>query len=228
MSAITAAETSAHFTVYAVASPNPVKVLIALEELGFTKDKDYNVVYIKFRENQQKQPWFTALNPNGKVPVLTDHRNGDFHVFESGAILQYLTKKYDPEHKLYPAPSEDLKKESEVDQWLMFQMAGIGPMLGQHEHFYNYAPVQVEYAKQRYNNEARRLLEVVDKHLEGKEWLAAGQYSIADIATIGWLRLAKEWGYPVDGLENLAKWIERVASRPAVQRGVANLPRPQA
>ncbi|KAI8867095.1 glutathione S-transferase, partial [Ramicandelaber brevisporus] len=180
------AATSKHFTLYCFPSANPLKVLIALETLGFTSD-DYNVVFMDIRTGIQKQPWFLALNPNGKVPVLTDHRNGDFHVFESGAILQYLAAKYDPEHKIAPARTVDLKAASEVEQWLHFQMGGVGPMIGQYFHFNKFAPERLEYAIKRYHDESRRLAAVIDTHLKDKQWLAAGQFTIADIANFSWL-----------------------------------------
>ncbi|KAI8865320.1 glutathione S-transferase [Ramicandelaber brevisporus] len=221
--AITAADTTKHFTLYAITSANPLKVLIALETLGFTSD-DYNVVFVDIRKNVQKQPWFLALNPNGRVPVLTDHRNGDFHVFESGAILQYLAAKYDPEHKIAPARTADLKDISEVEQWLHFQMGGVGPMYGQYIHFIKYAPEKLDYAIKRYKDESRRLAEVINTQLTGKQWLAAGQFSIADIANFSWLRFAPLFDFDFTGLENLKQWIDRLEEKPEVKRAVASLP----
>ncbi|KAL1916632.1 uncharacterized protein VTP21DRAFT_5336 [Calcarisporiella thermophila] len=205
---------SPNLTLYTAATPNGHKVSITLEEL----DLPYNVKSISFAQNEQKSDWFTKINPNGRIPALTDHSRGDFNVFESGAIMVYLSEHYDPAGKLYP---KDPDARSEVLQWLMFQMGGVGPMQGQANHFHRYAPEKIEYGVKRYQNETRRLYEVIEKHLsQGREWLAGEQYSLADIANFSWIRGHTWAGVSIDGLPNLKAWLDRIESRPAVQRGL--------
>jgi len=191
-------------------TPNGWKVSIALEELGLP----YTVRPISFAKSEQKEEWFLELNPNGRIPVIVDHGNGDFPVFESGAILIYLAEKTG---KLMPT---DEKGRSRVLQWLMFQMGGIGPMMGQANVFYRYAPEKIEYAIQRYQRESRRLFEVLDRGLREQEFLA-GEYSIADIASWSWVQGYAWADLSVDGLPNLQRWLETIGNRPAVQRGRA-------
>ncbi|KAL1914458.1 uncharacterized protein VTP21DRAFT_8841 [Calcarisporiella thermophila] len=203
-----------NLTLYTAATSNGRKVSVTLEELGLS----YNVKPISFAQNEQKSEWFTKINPNGRIPALTDHSRGDFNVFESGAIMIYLCEHYDPAGKLYP---KDADARSEVLQWLMFQMGGVGPMQGQANHFYRYAPETIEYGIKRYQNETRRLYEVIERHLsEGREWLAGGQFSLADIANFTWIRGHSWSGVSIDGLPNLKAWLDRIESRPAVQRGL--------
>ena len=191
-------------------TPNGHKASIALEELKL----DYDVTAIDLGALDQKQPEFIALNPNGRIPVIIDQDNTDFTVFESGAILLYLAEKTE---QLMPS---DSKGKSLVTQWLMFQMGGLGPMMGQANVFYRYAEQKFEYAIERYQNESRRLLEVLNTRLEQHEYLA-GDYSIADIANYAWAR-TNEWsGVSVDGLPHLQRWIASIEARPAVQRGLA-------
>jgi len=161
------------------------------------------------------------INPNGRIPAIVDHSRGDFRVFESGAILLYLVEHYDPQGKLWPRSSD---QRSEVIQWLMFQMSAIGPMQGQANHFSRYAPEKIPYGITRYQNETQRLYKVLDNHLaEGREYLAAGQYTIADIATFSWVR-SHDWaGVSLEGLPNLQAWVDRIDSRDAVKRGL-NVP----
>lgn len=196
---------------YTAATPNGHKVSIALEELGLT----YRVRPISFEAREQKETWFLELNPNGRIPVLVDHDAGGFVVFESGAILVYLAEKTG---QLMPA---DALGRSVALQWLMFQMGGVGPMMGQANVFYRYAPERVPYAIDRYQRESRRLLEVLDARLAESEYLAGGEYTIADIATWPWARTYAWAGVSIDGLGHLGRWLEAVASRPAVQRGIA-------
>jgi GST-like protein len=191
-------------------TPNGWKASIALEELAF----EYSVHQIHMDKQEQKEPWYLRLNPNGRIPTIVDHDNNDFVVFESGAILIYLAEKAG---RLLPS---DVKGRSEVIQWLMFQMGGIGPMMGQANVFYRYAPEKIPYAIERYQRECRRLFEVLDTRLADHEYLA-GDYSIADIATWPWV-----WGYrwpgvSVDGLDNLKRWIAVIGERDAVKRGHA-------
>ena len=197
---------------YTAATPNGWKVSIALEELGLP----YDLHVIDLASGEQKQPAFTAINPNGRIPAIVDRDEGDFAVFESGAILLYLAEKTG---RLMPA---DAKGRSRVVQWLMFQMGGVGPMMGQANVFTRYFPEQLPTVIDRYRRESRRLFDVLDGHLADNEWLA-GDYSIADIAN--WVH-THEWpGVPVDGLPNLQRWMAAIAARPAVQKGIVAPPR---
>jgi glutathione S-transferase/GST-like protein len=199
---------------YTAATPNGWKVSIALEEL----DLAYDLHVIDMGAGDQKLPWFTAINPNGRIPAIVDRDEGDFAVFESGAILLYLAEKTG---RLIPA---DAKGRSRVVQWLMFQMGGVGPMMGQANVFTRYFPEQLPSVIERYRREGRRLFEVLDGHLADREWLA-GDYSIADIANWSWVH-THEWpGISVDGLEHLQRWIGAIAARPAVQKGIVTPPR---
>jgi glutathione S-transferase len=195
---------------YTAETPNGWKISIALEELGLP----YQVKALKISTGEQKQDWYLALNPNGRIPTIVDHENDGFVVFESGAILIYLAEKTG---RLMPA---DVKGRSLVMQWLMFQMAGIGPMMGQANVFFRYAPEKIPFAIDRYQREVRRLFEVLDRQLAKHEYIA-GEYSIADIAHWSWVH-GHDWsGVNVDGLANLQRWIATVGARPAVQRGRA-------
>ncbi len=189
-------------------TPNGWKASITLEELGI----EYSVRHIEMDKLQQKEPWFLELNPNGRIPVIVDHDNGDFAVFESGAIMIYLAEQAG---RLLPT---DVRGRSLVIQWLMFQMGGIGPMMGQANVFYRYAPERIPYAIERYQREVRRLLEVLDTRLADNEYLA-GDYSIADIANWSWVRGYKWAGVEIDGLGHLERWLDAIAERPAVKRG---------
>jgi GST-like protein len=199
---------------YTAATPNGYKVSITLEELGLP----YEVHAIDMAAGEQKQPWFTAINPNGRIPAIVDRGNGDFPVFESGAIMLYLAER---EGKLIPA---DEKGRSRVVQWLMFQMGGLGPMMGQANVFTRYFPETIQPAIDRYLRESRRLLEVLDGHLAHHEYLA-GDYSIADIANFAWARIHEWPGIDVSGLDHLDRWLKTIAERPAVQRGLEKPPR---
>ena len=195
---------------FTAATPNGHKVSIALEELALP----YEVRAIQLDTNEQKQPWFTAINPNGRIPAIVDHDDADFAVFESGAILIYLAEKTG---KLLPRES---KQRSRALQWLMFQMGGIGPMMGQANVFVRYAPEKVPYAIGRYQRECRRLFEVLDGHL-AKHAFLADEYSIADIATYPWVR-GHGWAeLSIDGLDHLQRWLTEIGARPAVQKGLA-------
>ena len=193
---------------FTAATPNGWKASITLEELG----TPYRVRPISFDKKEQKEPWYLKINPNGRIPAIVDHDNDDFAVFESGAIMIYLAEKAG---KLLPA---DVKGRSLVIQWLMFQMGGIGPMMGQANVFYRYAPQKIPYAIERYQREVRRLFEVLDGRLEDHQYLA-GDYSIADIANWSWVRGYKWSGADIDGLDHLRRWLDEIAGRPAVRRG---------
>lgn len=194
-------------SLYTAATPNGYKASVALEEMALP----YDVVAVDLGKGEQKTPAFLALNPNGRVPVLVDD---GFAIFESGAILIYLAEKTG---LLMPA---DTQGRSRVIQWLMFQMGGIGPMMGQANVFYRYFPEKIPAAIARYQGEGRRLFAVLDAQLAEHEFLA-GDYSIADIANWCWVRTAKWSGIDLAGLPHLQRWIAAIAERPAVQRGVA-------
>jgi GST-like protein len=195
-------------TLYTSGTPNGRKASITLEELGL----DYRVHHIELDKKDQKQAWYLEINPNGRIPTIVDHDNDDFAVFESGAIMIYLAEKTG---RLLPT---DVKGRSTVIQWLMFQMGGLGPMMGQANVFFRYAPERIPYAIDRYQREVRRLLEILDHRLGQHEYLA-GDYSIADIANYAWA-YSHEWsGVGIEGLDHLARWLDQVGSRPAVRRG---------
>ena len=195
---------------FTASTPNGHKASIVLEELGL----EYEVRPISFEKKEQKEPWYLELNPNGRIPTIVDHDEDDFVVFESGAILIYLAEKTG---KLLPA---DAKGRSRVIQWLMFQMGGVGPMMGQANVFYRYAPERISYAIERYQREVRRLFEVLDARLKNNEYLA-GDYSIADIAHWPWVRTYKWSGVSIDGLPHLERWVNVIDQRPAARRGIA-------
>ncbi|KAI8616414.1 glutathione S-transferase [Chytriomyces sp. MP71] len=214
---------SPDFTLYTVGTPNGQKASIALEELGLK----YKVHAISFSKNEQKEEWFLKINPNGRIPALVDHSRGDYAVFESGAILLYLAEFYDPTRVLL---SEDPKEKYEAISWLMWQMGGLGPMqvsdlFGQANHFYRYAPEKVPYGIKRYQDETKRLYSVMELSLsKGREYLA-GRYSVADIASFGWVS-GNQWSLGTDfELENefplVNAWLHRLAQRPAVVAGMS-------
>ncbi|WXL27514.1 glutathione S-transferase N-terminal domain-containing protein [Ectopseudomonas mendocina] len=194
---------------YTAATPNGYKASIALEELQLP----YELHVLSFDKREQKSPEFLKINPNGRIPAIVDRSEGDFAVFESGAILIYLAEKTG---QLMPT---DFKGRSRVIQWLMFQMGGVGPMQGQANVFYRYFPEKLQGAIDRYQHETRRLYEVLDGRL-GESQFLAGDYSIADIATFPWVRTHEWAGVSVDGLEHLQRWLAEIAARPAVQRGL--------
>jgi len=197
---------------YTAATPNGYKASVALEELQLP----YALHAIDLGAGEQKEPWFLRINPNGRIPAIVDRDAGDFAVFESGAILVYLAEKAG---KLMP---QDAKGRSLVIQWLMFQMGGLGPMMGQANVFTRYFPEHIPSAIDRYRRESRRLLEVLDERLATHEYLA-GDYSIADIANWCWAR-SYDWpGIDIGGLDNLKRWMASIAARPAAEKGV-NIP----
>ena len=197
---------------YTSATPNGYKISIMLEEIGL----DYSVHEINLGKQEQKSPEFLAMNPNGRIPVIVDHDNDDFVVFESGAILVYLAEK---SGQLMPVEE---KARSRVLQWLMFQMGGIGPMMGQANVFFRYFGEKIPAAIDRYQHECRRLFGVLDGQLEGRDYIC-DEYSITDIATWPWVVTHNWSGVDVDGLLNVQAWLERMAARPAVARG-RNIP----
>ncbi|WP_028101097.1 glutathione S-transferase family protein [Pseudoduganella violaceinigra] len=198
---------------YTAPTPNGYKISIALEEL----ELDYELHALDLGKNEQKEPWFTAINPNGRIPAIIDRANDDFAVFESGAILVYLAEKCG---RLLPL---DPKGRSLVMQWLMFQMGGIGPMMGQANVFHRYFPEKIQPVIDRYQGECRRLFRVLDGRLAQHEFLA-GDYSIADIANWAWVRTHRWSGVETDDLPHLRRWMRQLRERPAVQRGIERPP----
>ncbi len=201
---------SANIVLYTGPTPNGRKISIALEELALP----YEARYVDILEGDQHKPEFRALNPNNKFPVIIDPQGPEgreFVLWESGAILWYLAEKTG---RLLPSSGE---ARHLVHQWLMFQMAGVGPMIGQFAHFFFYAKDKHPYAIQRYGAEMRRLLEVMDEHLATHEWFAGDSYSIADISILPWVEGAVE---TQENIEHLQGWVERLKQRPAVQRGL--------
>ena len=198
---------------YTAATMNGYKPVIFLEEAGVP----YDLTFIDFAKKEQKAPDYVALNPNGRIPTIVDRGNDDFAVFESGAILWYLAEKYGT---FLP---EDANGRSETLQWLMFQMGGIGPMMGQAMYFQRIAAPNGQdnpFAIKRYVDETRRLLEVLNTRLAGREWLAADAYTIADMATFPWARAYVWANVSVDGLDHLNAWFDRMDARPMVQKAL--------
>jgi len=198
---------------YTAATPNGYKITITLEELGLA----YKVHHIDLMSGAQKSPEFLALNPNGRIPAIVDRDNDNLTIFESGAIMIYLAEKTG---LLMPA---DVTGRMDVLQWLMFQMSGIGPMQGQAHVFFRYFPEKIQPAIDRYQNETKRLYTVLDTQLKDKDYLAGagrGEYSIADIANWAWVRSFDWAGVTIDDLPHLKAWLDRIAARPAAQKGV--------
>lgn len=195
-------------------TPNGWKISILLEELGVP----YDLKLVDIGKGDQFKPEFLAIAPNNRMPAIVDPEGpggAPISVFESGAILQYLGRKFG---QFYPA---DERGRVEVEEWLMWQMGGFGPMLGQNHHFRIYAPEKIEYAMTRYLNETHRLYGVLNKRLQGRDYVAAGQYTIADMAIIGWAQGWERQGMDLEEFPNVKAWKARLEARPAVQRGLA-------
>lgn len=199
---------------YTSPTPNGWKASVALEEIGL----DYKVIPIDLGQQDQKKPEYLAINPNGRIPTIVDRDNDDFAVFESGAIMIYLGEKTG---QFLPS---DVKGHSEVIQWLMFQMGGVGPMMGQANVFFRYFDEKIQPAIDRYQHEVKRLFTVLNKRLSDNEYLA-GDYSIADMANWCWAKTYEWSGVEIDDLPHLQRWIDAIAARPAVQRGIEVPPR---
>jgi GSH-dependent disulfide-bond oxidoreductase len=194
-------------------TPNGYKITILLEELGWP----YNVIPVNIGTGEQFKPDFLKISPNNRIPALVDHEGPDgkpIAIFESGAILMYLAEKAG--WRFMP---QDMGRRYDVLQWLMFQMASVGPMLGQAHHFRRYAPAQIQYAVDRYTNEAHRIYGVIDKRIREMPYLA-GEYSIADMATYPWLRTHHWQGQNLEDFPHLRRWYDSLEARPAVQRGL--------
>lgn len=193
-------------------TPNGWKISIMLEELGVP----YNVNYINIGKGDQFDPVFLEISPNNRMPVIIDPEGPDgkpISVFESGAILLYLARKFG---RFYP---KDERQRVLVEEWLMWQVAGLGPMSGQAGYFRLYASRKMPYAIERYINEVNRLYGVMDRHLKGRDYLA-GSYSIADIACIGWISNYAAYDQRMEDFPNLRRWLKTVHERPAVKRGL--------
>jgi len=210
---------------YTVATPNGVSSSIFLEELkAINSTVDYDVEKVSFKNSTQKEPWFIKMNPNGRIPVLTDRSRGDFHVFETSAILLYLAQHYDKDHEFWFDAEKDPKDYSEMLQWIFFAHGGLGPMQGQANHFKNAAPEDIPYAKKRYLDETKRLYNVLEIRLADRDYLAGpgkGKYSIADLKSFCWVKF-----HAYSGIDNLDEWpgvkawFERIVARPAVEVGL--------
>jgi GST-like protein len=199
---------------YYSASPNGRKITIMLEELGLP----FTIHYLHFSRKDQFKPEFLKLNPNNKVPVITDPEGPDgapITIYESGAILMYLGEKFG---HFYPKDSRD---RTMVNIWLFWQVANFGPMLGQLHHFYHDAPEPIPYAIQRYEQETYRLYRILNEHLADRDWLAAGTYTIADMATFGWAHRHPRHKVDLADYPNVKRWYDGIFDRPAVQRALA-------
>ena len=203
--------------IYSWATPNGHKVHIMLEECGLRLGRDWQVFPVNIGAGDQFKPEFLAISPNNRIPAMVDPDGPDgkpISLFESGAILLYLASKTG---KLLPKTD---RLKFQVLQWLMFQMGGVGPMLGQAHHFRLYAPEKIDYAINRYTSEARRLYGVMDKQLATRKFIACNQYTVADVAIFPWLRSWENQGIDWADFPSLKDWFDRVGARPAVQRGV--------
>ncbi|KAM7197315.1 glutathione S-transferase [Naviculisporaceae sp. PSN 640] len=202
---------------YTAATPNGIKVSILLEELGLP----YKVTNISLSKNEQKEPWFLEINPNGRIPALTDvfTDGSQIRLFESGSIMQYLVDRYDTEHKVsYPRGT---KEYYDVNHWLFWQMGGLGPMQGQANHFYRYAPEKIPYGINRYQNETRRLYGVMESQLAKSKsgYLVGDKLTIADIACWGWVAAYHWAGVDIEQFPHLSKWLYKCLEHPGVEKG---------
>lgn len=195
-------------------TPNGWKITIMLEELGVP----YEVKYIDIGKGEQFAPDFLAIAPNNRMPAIVDPEGPDgipVSVFESAAILMYLGRKFG---RFYPL--DDERRRIAVEEWLMWQMGGVGPMFGQNNHFRHYAPEQIPYGVTRYGNEAHRLYGVLNRRLAGRDYVA-GEYSIADMALIGWVKGFEAQGVEIAEFPDVGRWIDKLLARPAVATGLA-------
>ncbi|WP_149195281.1 glutathione binding-like protein [Luteimonas suaedae] len=196
-------------------TPNGHKITLFLEEAGL----EYRIKPVNIGKGDQFEPGFLAISPNNKMPAIVDHAPADggepISVFESGAILLYLANKTG---RFF---GEDVRRKVEVNQWLMWQMGGLGPMTGQYGHFHVYAPEQIPYAMERYHNEAARLLGVLDKQLQGRAFITGNDYSIADMASYPWINPYDKAPLDLAPFPEVRRWHEAIAARPATQRAYA-------
>ncbi|KAH6669164.1 glutathione S-transferase GstA [Plectosphaerella plurivora] len=208
---------------YTGATPNGIKASILLEELGLP----YELHAIDISKNTQKEPWFLEINPNGRIPAITDtFTDGkEIRIFESGSILQYLVERYDTEHKVsYPRGS---REEWEVNNWLHWQMGGLGPMQGQANHFNRYAPEKIQYGIDRYVNETRRLYRTLDTQLAASSsgFIVGDRLTVADIACWGWVASHRWAGLDIDEFPAVRAWLYRLLERPGFEKG-RHVPKP--
>ncbi|KAI1821317.1 glutathione S-transferase [Xylaria intraflava] len=207
-------------------TPNGYKASILLEELKAAYGKDYTWQSVNIMKNTQKEPWFTAAGANGRIPAIVDHDRNGFAVFEGLAILGYLTRRYDPEHKFsFPVDSNEY---DEAEIWMAWQHGGLGPMQGQANHFARFAKEKIPYGIQRYVGETERLYGILNTRLADRDYVVGNKFSIADINLLGWANAASFAGFDLEGqFPNVHKWLERCLARPAVQKGFA-IPNPSA
>jgi len=209
------AESQKKIVLYTANTPNGHKASIVLEELGIP----YEFKNIDIMKNEQKEEWFLKINPNGRIPAIVDQNNNDFPVFESGALMLYLVDKYDKDHKISYPHGSDLYWE--LVSWLFFQNAGVGPMQGQANHFFRYAPEKIQYGINRYQNETRRLYSVLENRLkQNGDWLVGDRMTIADIANFTWVNIAFWAGVDTSEFPVLNAWVDRINAREAVKRGL--------
>ncbi|KAF2643296.1 glutathione S-transferase, partial [Massarina eburnea CBS 473.64] len=207
---------SAEIELLTSATPNGQKISIFLEELEIP----YAVTSVDLGKDEQKQPDFLRINPNGRIPAIIDHSRHEFPVFESGAIFLYLADHYD---KNYTFHFEDADEKSEMIQWLFFQNAGVGPIQGQANHFFRYAPEEIQYGISRYQNETKRLYSVLEMRLKDRDFLAGkgrGKYTIADMSTFTWVRWAPWAGIDLEMFPRLKDWARGIENREAVKKGL--------
>ncbi|KAJ5047446.1 uncharacterized protein L3040_003273 [Drepanopeziza brunnea f. sp. 'multigermtubi'] len=201
-------------------TPNGHKASIILEELKAAYGLQYTFQSINIMENIQKEPWFTKVSPNGRIPAIVDHDRNDFAVFEGAAILAYLTRHYDTENKFSFKDADDL---SRCEQWVAWQHGGLGPMQGQANHFYRLAKERIPYPTQRYVGESERLYGILDIQLADRDYLVGpgrGKYSIADIASFSWVNVSFFAGLDISQFKNVERWWKSIEARPAVQAGL--------
>ena len=204
--------------VYSWATPNGHKIHIMLEECGYRLDRDWRAIPVDIGKGDQFKPAFLKISPNNKIPAIVDPNGPDgkpIHLFESGAILLYLANKTG---RFLPT---SIRGKYETMEWLMFQMGGLGPMLGQNHHFRLYAPEKVEYAINRYTNEAKRLYGVLDARLKKNKYIVGNEYTIADIATWPWIINPERRGVDMALYPHVQRWFEEILARPAVQAALA-------
>lgn len=193
-------------------TPNGWKVSILLEELGL----DYKLIPVNIRKADQFKADFLAISPNNRIPAIVDHdvQGAPISIFESGAIMQYLANK----HNRFTA--QNSREHVEMQEWLFWQVGNLGPMAGQHSHFFNYAQGDHTYSAERYKNEYNRCIGVLERRLEGREFLLDSGYSIADMICWPWILIAKAMEQPLDNFPNVSRWRSTIKDRPAVRRGV--------
>ncbi|CAB4380037.1 unnamed protein product [Rhizophagus irregularis] len=212
--------TTPDITLYTSGTQNGVKASVVLEELGIP----YKVKQVELLKKEQYEPWFLKINPNGKIPAIVDHGKEDFPVFESTAIAIYLCENYDPEEKLLP--KNDPKLRSQVIQWVMFEASGIAPTQGQSNFYCRYFPEKIPFAINNCAKEIKRLYGVLNKSLEGKEYLVGNKFTLADAISYPMIRGHFFSGVEsIDEFPNLKAWVERIDTRPATQKGL-NVPVP--